>query len=666
MANEIRKDQTKIESEALSINAVWSFLQQVNFGSNGLIKETSGDTLIQNTSATDDILMKLGDASGVTKWAITDSGDAVVAYIDSDGAIVNQISQDGVLDLTNASDVLKVKINSNGDTYFLGGNVGIGQIPAADKFEVAGNSTITGTVTFSSLNTADGIVQTDGSGVLSSSVTLPDGTLATTQSPSDNSTKIATTAYVDAAVLVEDLWDRVAGTPNYLLPNTAADDIGATGARITKGWFTDIESTNMPTVGGTSINANGVLSLTSTEVTQLANINAIPITSANWGHLSEMDQDVATTDSPSFDSVTVTGGGGDQDYLIDSAGTILIVQGQTSGNQSQIAVFTKDGDGTDSTVLSLYANGTPADTSNSEFFSLSTDVAASDINIRSQATGGGTVRNIKAWTGTNLNQLVLKSDGTVGIGKIPATEDFEIQGDMRIVDADPYLHFEDTTDQDYRIIVSNDSFNVQGMATSTAGIVSLSSNDADGTDDSFLHIYGVGHNPSDADVEYLRIGWNAATNRFNISPIEDGTGTLRPLTIFTEGNTNQIYVATNGNVGLNADSPSQQLVINGDLGIKRTASAIDYNPSALTTDYLIAITDTSVARAVTISTEDIQSGSTANPRVMVVKDESGNAATNNITVSGETGNIDGAANFAIASDHGSITIYADGTNLWIV
>lgn len=34
--------------------------------------------------------------------------------------------------------------------------------------------------------------------------------------------------------------------------------LGATGARVTKGWFTDIESTNWPTVGGTAINSYSV------------------------------------------------------------------------------------------------------------------------------------------------------------------------------------------------------------------------------------------------------------------------------------------------------------------------------------------------------------------------------------------------------------------------
>lgn len=36
---------------------------------------------------------------------------------------------------------------------------------------------------------------------------------------------------------------------------TLTGSIAATGARVTKGWFTDIESTNMPTVGGTSLSS---------------------------------------------------------------------------------------------------------------------------------------------------------------------------------------------------------------------------------------------------------------------------------------------------------------------------------------------------------------------------------------------------------------------------
>jgi len=55
-------------------------------------------------------------------------------------------------------------------------------------------------LTVAGLPVAGGIVQTDGTGALSSSVTLPNGTLATTQGAGDNSTKVSTTAYADAAI----------------------------------------------------------------------------------------------------------------------------------------------------------------------------------------------------------------------------------------------------------------------------------------------------------------------------------------------------------------------------------------------------------------------------------------------------------------------------------
>jgi len=114
---------------------------------------------------------------------------------------------------------------------------------------IASSPTFVG-ATLSGLPTAGGIVQTDAAGVLSSSVTLPDGTLATTQAPGDNTTKLATTAFVAAAIGGEDNWNRVTGGTNYLIPTVAADEIGATGAKITKGWFTALEAGGLTFSGG--------------------------------------------------------------------------------------------------------------------------------------------------------------------------------------------------------------------------------------------------------------------------------------------------------------------------------------------------------------------------------------------------------------------------------
>ena len=106
-----------------------------------------------------------------------------------------------------------------------------------------------------------------------------------------------------------------------------------------------------------------------------------------------------------------------------------------------------------------------------------------------------------------------------------------------------------------------------------------------------------------------------------------------------------------------------QVSNNGSYFIHRTASAGDYAPSALTTDYIIAITNTDAARAVTISTEDEDTGTVDNPRVFVIKDESGGAAAYNITVTLESGGtIDGAASYVINQNYQSITLYVDGTS----
>jgi len=107
------------------------------------------------------------------------------------------------------------------------------------------------------------------------------------------------------------------------------------------------------------------------------------------------------------------------------------------------------------------------------------------------------------------------------------------------------------------------------------------------------------------------------------------------------------------------------LTVNGAQFSKRIAvGAGDYNPSVLTEDFLIAVDDTAALRTITISTEDINSGTTSLPRFFIVKDESNGAAVNNITVQGESGTIDGVASITISANSGVTRIYADGTNLF--
>jgi len=92
--------------------------------------------------------------------------------------------------------------SGNNSILFLStAGVGIGGAASAGKeFEVTGNAKITGDLIVDNIKIDANTISAE-TGV----VTLADGAIATTQSASDNSTKIATTAYVDAQVTAQDL-----------------------------------------------------------------------------------------------------------------------------------------------------------------------------------------------------------------------------------------------------------------------------------------------------------------------------------------------------------------------------------------------------------------------------------------------------------------------------
>jgi len=89
--------------------------------------------------------------------------------------------------------------------------------------------------------------------------------------------------------------------------------------------------------------------------------------------------------------------------------------------------------------------------------------------------------------------------------------------------------------------------------------------------------------------------------------------------------------------------------------VNRTSTAVNVNSSDET---IIGVTDTSAARTVTLDSDDVIDG-----RIIIVKDESGGAATNNITLATEGAEtIDGQSTLAINANYGTLRVYSDGTN----
>jgi hypothetical protein len=138
---------------------------------------------------------------------------------------------------------------------------------------------LTGTASININGVATSAISANLASNLSGTPALPNGVTATTQTPNDNSTKLATTAYADAAAgaggaslslnniagvaasasinpgvdIVNSL-----GTATLRWKDVFAQNIGATGTRVTKGWFTDLESTNaiVANITGTAVMAN--------------------------------------------------------------------------------------------------------------------------------------------------------------------------------------------------------------------------------------------------------------------------------------------------------------------------------------------------------------------------------------------------------------------------
>jgi len=92
-----------------------------------------------------------------------------------------------------------------------------------------------------------------------------------------------------------------------------------------------------------------------------------------------------------------------------------------------------------------------------------------------------------------------------------------------------------------------------------------------------------------------------------------------------------------------------------------TVNAATY--SLLTTDNILHVTYAATGECtVTWPTAQIVSG-----RLIRVKDAAGNSNTNAITIVTEGSQlIDGQANYELTADYNSVTIYCDGSNLFVV
>jgi len=180
--------------------------------------------------STGNIVLQLGDNAGSNKFSIQDSDGNEVYAINSDGGMTSAGSATPGITMTDIS-------AENGTAYFLGASSGAYDIITSLQTDVAGSAT-----TYIEL---DGVTET-----------------------------------------VDILKTLTLGSNNL----TMTGSIGATGSRVTKGWFADLESTNMPTVGGTAI---------------LTSLTAPQFTTIELGHASDTTLARGAAGQPTVEGVDI-------------------------------------------------------------------------------------------------------------------------------------------------------------------------------------------------------------------------------------------------------------------------------------------------------------------------------------------------------------------------
>jgi hypothetical protein len=104
---------------------------------------------------------------------------------------------------------------------------------------------------------------------------------------------------------------------------------------------------------------------------------------------------------------------------------------------------------------------------------------------------------------------------------------------------------------------------------------------------------------------------------------------------------------------------SSTIIGTGMLIEQYVQTAVSYQ--VLNTDAIVGVSSTAAPRTLTMPASSLVTG-----QRWTFKDESGGAAANNITISGNGKNIDGAATYVITTNYGSVDVYYNGSQFYII
>lgn len=217
---------------------------------------------------------------------------------------------------------------------------------------------------------------------------------------------------------------------------------------------------------------------------------------------------------------------------------IISIESTSGNNTSDFVLKNKNGNfvlRTDGSLFSSSIKSSLNSTSASCVFDGGVSIN-SNVNASSVTEGGALT--------LNGGLSVLKDvhiGGDIYIGSNSMSIDMKCRSDINIANDLSLCYLNDDSDILFNIFKKN---------SDTTSLIDIT-------------LYSLGKSKADEDFEYLSI--NNFNKEFSICSMNNGYGLLQSIQIFTGDSRNQLFISTNGNIGINTNVPEFTLDVNGSI-----------------------------------------------------------------------------------------------------
>jgi len=159
--------------------------------------------------------------------------------------------------------------------------------------------------------------------------------------------------------------------------------------------------------------------------------------------------------------------------------------------------------------------------------------------------------------------------------------------------------FTGASSQDWKFLdVGTQSLGLQSQTAATSGSFKLFTYDGDATDPLTFQLYGKGTPSQLTDTETIYMGWSSADSAFVIRSLKAGSGDAQQIILYTESNTNQLYLDTDGQVGI-GKVPTAALDVTGAITSDGTITGVTL------TDDTASITGGAITGVTTLDADEV-------------------------------------------------------------